>query len=190
MKKIIRVFLAVLMVISVSNLFSQTKSYFAKKNTWEAGGSFSLTSVKYVSNSNTGDAFTTLDIMPYGGYFITDGFELGLIPEIEYMTISNSNSTNFTFYVAPSYNFYTESPAYPYLQGAVGYNSQTGSGMTSRSGLAWKLEGGMKLNLLGNSLLKLGLGYEQKNIESSNSTGSRSGTNTISFVAGFGVFFK
>ena len=192
MKKLIVLSLLVLLVLTVSDVTSQTKQNYAKKETWEVGGSFSYSNVTSVYNGKTDDhAMTTVKFAPYGGYFVTDGFELGLIPSVEYLSYGDDNMTTFAIYAAPAYNFYTGSIAYPYLQGAIGYNSISGSGgMLTRSGLAWDIEGGVKLNITGNTLLKLGLDYNQKTLNTSSSTGDRSGTNAFNFVVGFNVFFK
>lgn len=191
MKKLIVLSLLVLLVLTVSDVTSQTKQNYAKKETWEVGGSFGYSSVTSVNNGKTDDnAITTVKFAPYGGYFVIDGFEIGLIPSVEYLSYGDDNMTIFAIYAAPAYNFYTGSIAYPYLQGAIGYNSISGSGgISTRSGLAWGIEGGIKLNITGNSLLKIGLDYNQKTLNTSSSTGNRSGTNAFSFVAGFNVFF-
>ena len=190
MKKLIVISFVMFLLLSSGNLFSQSKNNFAKKSTWEVGGSLSFSNFKYVNNGNESDGITFVDILPYCGYFITDGFELGVIPAIEIQDYSGYDKTDLTIFLAPAYNFKTNSPAYPYVQGAIGFANESGKGLTSRSGLAWHLETGVKLNFFNNSLLKFGLNYSQKTLETSNSSGKRNGINTIGFNAGFNVFFR
>jgi hypothetical protein len=190
MRKVIVLSLMALLVLTVSDLSSQTKQNFAKKNTWEVGGSISYSNVTAVNNGETGDAVNTFTFEPYGGYFVVDGFEIGLIPAVQYISYDDDNYTSFAIYLAPAYNFYTKSMVYPYIQGAIGYNSISGSGMDTRTGVAWDLEGGLKLNVYGNSLLKIGLDYGQQTLNTSSDTGDRDGFNSFRFVAGFNVFFK
>ena len=190
MKKLIVLSLLVLLVLTVSDVTSQTKQNYAKKETWEVGGSISWFNVTPVSKAKTDDAINIVLFAPYGGYFVTDGFEIGIKPTVGYISVDKDNMTAFAIYLSPAYNFYTESIAYPYLQGSIGYNSLAGSDMITSSGIAWDLEGGVKINVFGNSLLKLGLNYGQQTLETSSHTGDRNGFNTFSFTAGFNVFFK
>ena len=179
-----------LLPLIVSDLSSQVKQNFAKRNTWETGGSISYSNLSPVFDGESHDGIGTFTFAPYGGYFITDGFEIGLIPSVEYITYNDDDATTFSVYLAPAYNFYTKSIVYPYLQGAIGYNSVAGSGFETRSGVAWKLEGGVKINAFGNSLLKLGIDYGQQTLETSSSTGDRDGYNSVNVVLGFNVFFN
>lgn len=181
-----------ILLLIISNSQAQTEQNFAKENTWEVGGSLSYTYTEYVSNGKAhDDGVNIFKLSTYVGYFAIDGFEIGIIPAIELIDYSgNSTSNSFAIYAAPSYNFYIGSLAYPYVQGAFGYNRISYGGNSSTySGIAWALEGGMKINIAGNSLLKVGFDYGQKTLNKSNSTGDRNGYNTFSFVAGFNVFF-
>jgi hypothetical protein len=173
-----------------SSSYAQTKQNFAKESTWELGGSASFSYTQTVSNGNTNsNGINIFKLYPYVGYFVTDGFEIGIIPAVEIISYGGgSTSYSFAIYAAPSYNFYTKSLAYPYVQGAFGFNSISyGSSSSGSSGIAWALEGGVKINIAGNSLLKLGFDYGQKTLNKSGAS-SRSGYNSFSFVAGFNVF--
>lgn len=173
-----------------SSSYTQTKQNFAKESTWELGGSASFSYIQTVSNGNTdSDGINTFKLYPYAGYFVTDGFEIGIIPALEIISHGGRSTTySFAIYAAPSYNFYTKSLAYPYVQGAFGYNSLSyGSSSSSYSGIAWAIEGGVKLNIAGNSLLKFGFDYSQKTLNKSGES-SRKGYNSFSFVTGFNVF--
>lgn len=190
MKKVILFTVILFMFITSVNLFSQSKKYFAKSNTWEIGGSFSYTNFKYVTDGNESSGITFVSFAPYCGFFITNGFELGVIPTLEVQDYDNYDISNLTVFLSPAYNFNTKSPAYPYIQGAVGYSSQWGKHMTTRSGLAWQVEAGLKYNVFSHSILKFGLNYSQKTLETTTSNDKRDGINTIGFSVGFNVFFR
>lgn len=185
-------FPVVLIVLIVSsNIFSQSNDKFAKSNVWEIGGSFSYMYYKYVNDGNENSSgIMIVEFAPYFGHFATNGFEIGIIPAFEYQSYGeNYDLNNLTLYLAPAYNINTKSPAYPYIQGAIGYGSQWGKDISSSSGFAWHLEGGLKYRMFGNCLLKGGLNYSQKTLESSEHHGGRDGVNTICFTVGFNVFF-
>ncbi len=191
MEQIKVLLIVVIFLLISSNSHAQNTQNFAKQNTWEIGGSISLSYTQKVSNGNANDnGLNIFKLYPYVGYFVTDGFEIGIIPAIELESGQGITSNSFAIYAAPSYNFYTKSLAYPYVQGAFGYNRISYGGNSSTySGIAWALEGGMKINIAGNSLLKIGLDYGQKTLNGSDSSDDRDGVNTLSFVAGFNVFF-
>ncbi len=192
MEQIKVLLIVVIFLLISSNSPAQTTQNFAKQNTWEVGGSVSFTYIQNVSNGNTSsNGVNIFKIYPYVGYFVTDGFEIGLIPAIELVGSGGSTSNSFAIYAAPSYNFFIKSLAYPYVQGAFGFNSISYSGSSSsQSGIAWAIEGGVKINVGGNSLLKVGFDYGQKTLNKSGSSSGRSGLNTFSLVAGFNVFFN
>ena len=183
------IFFVVLISLFFINAHSQTKNRFAKEQTWELGGSVGFSSITEVYNGNTHTAITNISLHPYIGYFFMDGFEVGLIPGMDYYSQSSFNYTTFVIYLEPAYNFNTNSIAYPYIQGGIGYNSISGGGIRSVSGFAWDIEGGVKLNLFGNSLLKFSFDYNQKTQNPENYDGLRNGLNTFNFVVGFNVFF-
>jgi len=191
MKKTILLSAAIFILLCNASLHSQMKDKFAKQNTWEISGSFSLKNIKYVSEGKESDGITYMDIMPYAGYFAADGLELGILPVISFQDYNNYDMTDVTIYFAPSYNIYTKSVFYPYFQGAIGYSSISGKGVSDASGFAWQVETGLKCNLFYKSLLKIGLNYGQRTLETSRKTsGERDGLNAINFSIGFGVFFN
>jgi hypothetical protein len=188
MKKSLFFILFIITILAFHNSYSQSKNLFAHKGTWEFGGSVGISSVTPISDGNTENAITNFSFMPLAGYFITEGFELALIPEIDYSSVSSYSATNFTIYLAPSYNFNTNSNAYPYVQGAIGYSSFSGTSLTTRSGFAWIITGGVKINALGNSLINLAVDYSQKTLNPSGWSGKRNGINTLEFVSGITIF--
>lgn len=190
LKSKIFLLLALILCIGLTSANAQTISKFAKKSQWEVGGSISFTSSTAVNNGETADNSTaTLSFQPYGGYFVINGLELGVMPSVDYTKFGDYNSTSYVLYFAPSYNFDTKSQFYPYITGLIGYNA-INSGNDNRKGIAWGGEAGVKMNLLGNSLLKLGIQYIQQTLNPDpNITDERNGYNTFRVNLGFNVFF-
>lgn len=177
MKKLIFISLLLLTVISVSDLSSQANNNFAGKKNWEIGGSFGI-SKNYK------------EFALYGGYFISDGFELGVIPAVEFLKDDNKSMTTYAIYVAPSFHITTESTIFPYFQPAIGYYNISYGGRAESSGLTMDLEGGVKANILGNSMLKLAININKKFVWHFFSSNEKFWETNISFVAGLSLFFK
>ena len=174
MKNIIFISLLLLTVITVSDISSQTNYNFAQKNTWAIGGSFSI--------SKNYKEFAT-----YGGYYITDGFELGVIPAVEFLKDKDNSITAYAIYAAPSFNFNTESNVYPYIQPEIGYYNISGP---EYSGLTLGIEGGVKANIFGDGMLKLAVDLNKKYFWRFFTSNKEDWEETISFVAGLSIFFK
>lgn len=189
MKKVLLFIFASLVLISTSS-FSQNNK-FAKKEQWELGGTISFTSMTPVSSGNTGDATSIFRLAPSVGYFVVDGYELGLMIDFTSYSYGGSSSYHdYSLYFAPAYNFRTNSIAYPYVQGQIGYTGLS-NGYSSSSkdltGLAWGIEGGVKINFVGNGLVKAGINYNQRTLNPEGAT-SRYGYNTVSIIIGVGIF--
>jgi hypothetical protein len=183
-----RTFIVLLMILAVSSVsFSQSK--FSKKGQVEVSGSFSYLNVTEVYDGNTSSgSMSYIFFLPSVQYFVYDGIEIG--GAVELMNISPSNGdgmTDYTLYLIPAYNFKTNSEFYPYVQGQIGYTATSSNG-TTYSGLAWALETGVKVNFLGNGLVKFGFNYKQLTKNRSSSNG-RNGSNIFSAALGIGLFF-
>jgi hypothetical protein len=167
----------------------QGSDRFAAQGTTEAGGSISFLSMSPVSNDQTGDATTTFTFAPFVGYFVTDGFEIGVNPlGITVFSFPHSSSeTLISIFVAPSYNFKTEGNAYPFIEALLGYTSESNG--TTYSGFSWGGRGGVKVAVTGNALLNLGLEYLQVTLNPSGAS-KRNGYNQLLVSAGFTVWFK
>jgi hypothetical protein len=168
---------------------AQEKS-FAQKGVVELGGSVSFSSRVAVYNGSTyGDAFTTFSVQPYIGYFVTDKFELGVNPlGITYMSQGSSNATQIGIFLAPSYNFTTTSGnLFPFIEGLIGYTSQTSTGSTDLSGLSYGGRAGIKVPVGGSGLLNIGVQYLMITLNRSGSS-SRNGENDLAIAAGFAVW--
>lgn len=181
--------LGLILCIGITSANAQMISKYAKKSQWDVGGSIGFVSSTAVNNGETADnSSTTFSFQPYGAYFVIDGLELGIMPSIEYYKYDTYNYTDYTLYFAPAYNFDTKSQFYPYIMGLIGYDGYNSGNMHAK-GLAWGGEVGVKANFLGNSLLKLGIQYEQKTYNPSEWDGDRNGMNNIKINLGFNVFF-
>ncbi|MGD0337994.1 MAG: hypothetical protein ABSB78_04335 [Bacteroidota bacterium] len=157
------------------------------KGSTELGGSASFLSTTPVSNGNTGDATTVFTVAPFIGYFVADGFEIGLNPlEVVHTSTKNSSATLIMIFAAPSYNFKTEGIAYPFIEALLGYTSYSNS--SSLSGFSWGGRGGVKLAVTEKGLLNLGVQYLQITMNPSGAK-ERNGANQLSISAGFTVWF-
>jgi hypothetical protein len=181
------VFIIAIIMCIASMSIAQNGKKFATKGSTELGGSISFQSLSFVLNGNTGDATTIFSVAPFIGYFIADGFELGLNPfGITSMSYSGSTSTQMTILAAPSYNFKTEGIVYPFIEALFGYTSQSNG--SSRSGFSWGGRGGVKIVVTGKGLLNLGVQYLQITLNPSGAN-TRSGSNQLAISAGFTVWF-
>ncbi|MCX6157092.1 MAG: hypothetical protein WCK13_05585 [Ignavibacteriota bacterium] len=188
MKKVLLFIFVSLVLISTSS-FSQNNK-FAKKDQWEIGGTISFTSMTPVSSGETGKSTSVFRLAPSAGFFVVESVELGLLVDFtSYSYGGGSSYSDCSFFFAPAYNFRTNSISYPYVQGQIGFTFQSGGSGSSNdpSGLAWGVEGGVKLNVTGSGLAKIGINYSQRTLNTSNST-SRNGYNTVSIVLGLGLF--
>lgn len=179
---------------------AQSISKFAKEKQIELGGSIGISSQTYVSNGEYDNESTTnISFSPYAGYFVTDGFEIGIMPTVSYTKYGGSGHlTDYTIYLAPAYNFDTKSNLYPYVMGFIGYNGvdySYGSGVT---GIAWGGEAGLKIHAFGSGLIKIGLSYELKTLGRGSTTAyefgsygnssGRNGYDLLKLNVGFNVF--
>lgn len=208
-----RLFAILVFVLSVSIVtFSQD---FAKKGIWELGGSVGFMSITGVSGGTTDPAATTIfTFSPEAGYFITDNFELALLPfsistestpNFTYhvqnnqivVTTTTTTTTSFRFLIAPTWNFDIQSNIYPYIQVLIGYGTESFKNDTpypdgydySESGLDYGAQAGIKIQVAKSSILNLGVSYLMTNREQSSET-SRFGNNIFQIMAGFSVFIR
>ena len=190
MKRLLGVSVALVVLSMLLVPANAQASDFAKKGQVEAGGTISFTSMTPVFGGATGSASSVFSIQPYVGYFLMDGFELGLRPEISILSPSSGSSvTDLTIFLAPAYNFKLQnSTVTPFIEGLVGFTSISGGGGTSASGFSWGVHGGIKVAVTGNGLLNVALGYEQLTYTPSG-VSERVGQNDFGVAVGFTVFF-
>ncbi len=187
--KVVRGSAVILACLLIVYQAAPAKGNFAKKGVIELGGSLGYSSQTSVYGSQTGSTTSTIQLSPYFGYFLSDGFELGVDPfSILSMSSGGSSITQIMFLVAPSYNFTTNGSVYPFVEALLGYTSISGGGETG-GGFSWGLKGGIKINVTGNGLLNFGLQYAQYTYTPSGAS-ERYGFNTISLSGGFTIFFN
>ncbi len=171
-----------------SSSTAQESKRFALKGTTELGGSISFVSSTSVTNGNTAsNASTVFSVAPFIGYFVADGFEIGLNPfGITSISYAGSSVTQITILGALSYNFKTEGITYPFIEALFGYTSQTDG--SSRSGFSWGGRAGVKLAVTDKCLLNLGVQYLLITLNPSGAS-NRYGSNQLAISAGFTVWF-
>lgn len=177
--------LVAISLICGNTLWSQD---FAKKGIWELGGTISFVNSTSVSNGETaGNSLSTFSLNVPVYYFVIDGLELGLIPQFQNLSSGGSSASLFALLAGIAYNLKTQSAAYPFFEGQIGFN--TASNGTSRSGILWSLNAGAKVQIGSKGLARIGLFYEQRTLNTSNNEGGRNGIDTWGLNVGFAVFF-
>ena len=187
-------FLALLTIIlllsfvSASNVHAQ----FATKGTIELGGAVSFSSTTAVSNGNTASSSTSLfQFMPYGNYYITDGFSIGLSPGIDIVKFAGASESTkgYAIFLVPGYAFTTKSNMYPFIEGMVGYTALSGGGLTDLSGISFGGKAGVKMVVGNNGIITVGLSYILFNLSPSGAN-SRSGYNDIALSFGYSLYIS
>jgi hypothetical protein len=159
---------------------------FARKGVVELGGGITFQSLTPVQNDQTDDAITVFLMMPYIGYFVTDGFQIGVNPlGIGTMNYKNESTTAIMALLAPSYNFSTGGSAYPFVELLLGYTALSNG--TERSGFTWGGRGGAKIEVGESGLLNLAVQYLQITTTVSGAS-KRTGLNQFAVSAGFTVW--
>lgn len=193
MKKFTILSVFITLIFLCNSINAQKIKMYTSKGIWEFGGSIYYSNTTPISNGYAGGAFGELQFQPVIGYFIHKGLEIGIEPSISAAFMSGYSYTNMALYFAPEYNFYTKTKIYPVIVGLVGYTSSSSSdpnapAHSTLGGFSWGFRGGIKVNLLGNSLLLIQLQYIQTTLNKSGAT-ARTGNNTMTFGAGWNVFF-
>jgi hypothetical protein len=178
------VYLVIIILCCTLNNYSQ----FARAGVIETGGDISFSSTKTVFDGETvGNSVNIFSFSPYFGYFITDGFELGFKPTISSISSGGGSTTTVFFFAAPAYNFVTSGNLYPYIEGLLGYTSQSNG--TTRNGLSYGLAGGLKIGVGGRALVNTSIQYVAYTLDRDQTPG-RDGFNQLWLGAGFRVWFN
>jgi hypothetical protein len=190
MKKFTILSIFIISILSCSFVNAQKVKMFGSKGVWELGGTIYYSNTTTISDGNNGGHYNIFQFQPTAGYFIHKGIELGVQPAINISNQSSNTITTMGLYFAPAYNFILKGKVYPAIVALVGYTSQTSSAANSVSlgGFSWGLQGLVKINLLGNSLLLAGFQYVQTTFNPSGAA-NRSGENILTLGAGWNVFF-
>lgn len=185
-------FLIAVLCIVASARAQEPRRHFTSRGTVELGGSISFMAAQPVVNDKKGETTYTLAVMPFVGYFVIDGFEVGLNPAGLVLTSANNVTvTQLRILLAPSYNFRTTSIATPFVEGLAGLTtvttSVTGAGTATASGFTWGGRAGVKVAVVEKGMLNLGIQYLQVTTNPSGVT-TRNGSNEFSVVAGWTVW--
>ncbi len=168
---------------------------FGRKGVVELSGSVSFNSITPVSNDETGEASTLFSIAPQIGYFVTDGFEIGLstgvalLPGIAIVSPPRGDGTTMTqLFFTPAFNVITqESKVYPFIEGQIGYTSVS-SGNESQTGFSYGARGGVKVPVVEHLIISTSAQYLVITLNPEQAT-RRSGYNYFSFGIGVGGYF-
>jgi hypothetical protein len=154
MNKLVLLFSTVFLLTS----FTVAQNY-AKKGTWEFGGSASFTSNSFVvdgeseiggdpANNVRGFEIPTTTTILFNiavGYFVVDGLQIGLVPEYLNANVGDESfdvtTSAYGIFFSTSYAFNTGGSVYPFLGGMVGYSAANISLDADTSGLGSLLGG-------------------------------------------------
>ena len=161
---------------------------YATAGVLELGGSASFeqhTAVAAGTTASTSDMF--INAAPYAGYFVTDGFVLGLRPlGVGYQKVGTATAViSVNTYFAPGYNFDMQSNVYPFVEGLVGYTSMS---IPDVKGISYGGNVGVKMLLPNRGLVNVSIQYLMKTLNKSGAT-TRTGENVLSAGFGYSVWF-
>lgn len=191
MKNLLAALVALMVMVSLaipSGGYASDK--FANKGQIELGGTLGFSSTTRVTAGTTGNSVTNVDLSPFVGYFIIDQLELGLHLQLTSASSPKASSTDYTVLLSPAWNFKIENSAVtPVIAGLIGFGSTNSSGTTA-SGLSIGGRGAVKVLVVSNGILHVGVQYLMNSRNPSGYSGSRNGTNVVNFEAGFTIFFN
>jgi hypothetical protein len=187
--------LVALSLITISSSGNAQDRQFATKGVTEITGTLSYSSFTTVSHGETGDAISLFTIAPQIGYFVTDGFELGLgtgvalIPGFSIISPEDGESTNLLqLFLAPSYNIKTnDAKLYPFVEAQLGYTSLS-SGDETDSGFSYGGRAGLKIVAVEHFLISLSAQYLLITLNASGDT-ERNGFNYLMVGVGVSGYF-
>jgi hypothetical protein len=185
------------LVLTAVLFFNQTMAQertFATKGITEISGSFAYSSFTPVSNGNTSASTSIFTLTPQIGYFIQDGFEIGLssglsfLPGVTFVFPSGGNNTTILgLFFTPSYNFRIESKSvFPFIEGQLGYTAVS-SGSSTSSGFSYGGKGGIKMIIADHVLLNFSAQYSAITLNPEGAT-ERWGFNYLTLSIGVGAY--
>ena|SRR2546427_6312938 len=181
------VIVAWLLACSQVSLFAQEAQRFGMKGTREIGGSIAFQSWTPVYDGQTGDGFSTLNVAPFMGLFLSDGFELGFNPlgfTASWYGGAGASTSALTVTIAPSYNFVSDGKSTPFIEGLFGVVLISGG---TSHGYDYGGRIGIKNEIAGNTLLNLAAEYLLT--ASSSAPSGRNGSNLLMVSASLTAWF-
>ncbi len=180
--------------ISASGTFAQQqqpRKHFGAPGTLELGGSMTFTASQPVIAGTTGGWVYDLSLLPYAGYFVIEGLELGINPAgVNVRSSGDTTAVQLRILFAPAYNFHTSTMVTPFVEGLAGITSasliRSGS-TTSVSGFTFGGRAGIKAALIERGMLNIGIQFLRITLNPSGAV-SRNGSNELSVSAGWTIW--
>ena len=186
--------LVLLTAVSASGIFAQSpqqRKRFASAGVVELGGSMTVAATQPVAGGATGAWVYDFTMLPYAGYFVIEGLELGLNPAgVNVHTAGDTTTVQMRILFAPAYNFHTPTMVTPFIEGLAGLTSSSlmHSGSTkSSSGFTFGGRAGIKAAVTEKGMLTIGIQFLRITLNPSGA-GSRNGANELSASAGWTVW--
>lgn len=181
-----------LVLFMVAFLFAsargQEANNFASQGTKELGGSISYQKFTPVFNGMKGNATTIFSFAPYFGYFVFNGFEIGLNPaEIAVISQSGNRTIQTMVFAAPGYNVKVVDKIYLFIEAKIGYSRKSSNGY-NEAGFSWGGRTGVKFALLNGGLLNLSFQYLSVTMNPKEAS-KRNGFNQVLISVGWTVWF-
>ena len=169
----------------------QPRKRFGSPGTVELGGSTTFTASQPVLAGKTANWVYDFSLRPYVGYFVIEGFELGINPAgVNVNSTGDTTAVQLRILFAPAYNFHTATMVTPFVEGLAGITSasliRSGS-TTSISGFTFGGRVGIKAALIERGMLTIGIQFLRITLNPSGA-GSRNGSNELSVSAGWTVW--
>jgi hypothetical protein len=177
-----------ILILAYDSVESQEINKFAEKGITEIGGAISFQRLTPVFDGKTGETTTIFSLAPYAGFFICDGFEMGLNPlELVIISRSGTNTIQTMIFAAPAYHFKVGTKTYPFIEALIGYALKSSDGY-SNHGFSWGARSGVKLALIDRGLLNLSVQYLNVTMNPKKAA-NRNGFNQLLLSAGWTVWF-
>jgi hypothetical protein len=180
--------------IGASETFAQQpqpRKHFGAPGTLELGGSMTFTASQPVLAGKTGNWVYDFSLLPYAGYFVIEGIELGINPAgVNVRSSGDTTAVQLRILFAPSYNFHTTTMVTPFVEGLAGVTSASlihAGSTTSISGFTFGGRAGIKAALIEKGMLNIGIQFLRITLNPSGA-GSRNGSNELSVSAGWTIW--
>ena len=169
----------------------QVRKSFGAAGTLELGGSMTFTGSQPVAAGTSGNWVYEFSLLPYAGYFVIEGLELGIDPAgVSVRSSGDTTAVQLRILLAPAYNFHTATIVTPFVEGLAGITSASlvrlGS-TTSVSGFTFGGRAGIKAAVTERGMLNIGIQFLRITLNPSGG-GSRNGSNELSVSAGWTIW--
>jgi hypothetical protein len=107
--------------VTASGAFAQAqqpRKHFGDPGTLELGGSMTFTASQPVLAGTAGSWVYDFSLLPYAGYFVIEGLELGVNPAgVNVQSSGDTTAVQLRILFAPAYNFRTGTMVTPFVEG-------------------------------------------------------------------------